>query len=175
MARNGARSRMKGQFIFEFLIAGFIFFGIIIFSINYLNTNVNEFKASYLKDELAGKAVWISQMLTTEATTSSNLSLVERWPYFSMEKIAIFNETYCAPGGGFQRLKSGLNVEKETEYTTKPLAVRIILNSRSASMVCEDSSRGLSDIAYTADVRRVGVLNGEYAMLDIFVGEMKNR
>jgi hypothetical protein len=172
MARKGAK---KGQFMFEFLIAGFIFFGIIIFSINYLNTNMNEFKANYLKDELAGKAVWISQIMTAEALANSNISLAERWPYFSMEKVVKFNQSYCSTSEGFNRLKAELNIEKETDYIKKPLAVRIILNSRSASMVCEESSRGLSDITYTADVRRVGVLNGEYATLDIFVGETKNR
>ena len=37
---------MKGQFVFEFLIAGLIFFVIVVYSINYLNVSVSDFKTT---------------------------------------------------------------------------------------------------------------------------------
>ncbi len=160
---------MKGQFVFEFLIAGFIFFGIILYSINYLNTNVSAFEGGFHKDEITSKAVWVSEMLTSPF---SEISLTEEWPVFSLVKITEFERDYCQTREGFETLKERLNMVKRGAFAEIPLTVRIVMSSPALPgdrMECSEVSE-TGEIDYTTNIRRVGVLNGEYAFLDVYVG-----
>lgn len=160
---------MKGQFVFEFLIAGFIFFGIILYSINYLNTNVNTFEGGFHKDEMTSKAVWVSEMLTSP---TSDISLSEGWPVFSLTKISEFESDYCQTQEDFGKLKGKLNMIKRGPFTEIPMTVRIVMTSPALPgerLECDEVS-DTRKIEYTTNIRRVGLLNGEYAFLDVYVG-----
>ena len=63
---------MKGQFVFEFLVAGLIFFLIILYSINYLNVNVSDFKDDFYRSRLQGKAIQISD--------KHDVAMPAQWP-----------------------------------------------------------------------------------------------
>jgi hypothetical protein len=155
---------MKGQFIFEFLVAGIVFFAIILYMINYLNVNVLDFKNRFYMDELESKALKVSEMLTGE---KSNLSLVDRWPVFSESKIKDFND-YCKDN--YDKLVRDLDLWERTVYGERPHKVKIKINTTSGSLL-DCGPANLPDSASIAEAERFGVLNTakELIILKVFV------
>ena len=153
---------MKGQFVFEFLIAGLIFFTIIIYTINYLNTNVTDYKEKFHQSWLQNKAVQISEVLMGEG---SPLSLTENGE-FNLTKIQNFNLSYCNPDGNYRDLIEDLHLFEKTNYGLFAGNVRIVLSlPGEVLMDCGPRIPG----SPRAETRRVGVFNGNIAKLDIVV------
>ena len=162
---------MKGQFIFEFLIAGLIFFTIIVYTINYLNVNVSDFKSKFYQSRLQSKAIQISEVLMS---SESSLGLVDD-SGFSLTKIQDFNNTYCEIPFNATKYKGKLirdfYLYEKVIYSPDegfPNDVKIILNSASGEMLLDCGLRIPRNTA-KAEIGRVGTLNREIAKLKVVV------
>lgn len=73
--------RKSGQAVFEFIIAAVLFFAIIFYIINYLDTSVNNYSAGSQFNLLEAKTAEISEYLVY-------VNLTEEWPLLSYSAIA---------------------------------------------------------------------------------------
>jgi len=115
---------MKGQLIFEFLIAGFLFFAIVLYAINYMNVNVTDFKGKFYQNRLQSRAVQISEILMGG---TSSMSLMDN-SEFNITKIQKFNSTYCS-FENYNKLVNDLYLYETTGFAILPDNARIELAS----------------------------------------------
>lgn len=80
---------MKGQLIFEFVIAAFILFGIILFTINNLSDYMGLYHTNYQSNFLENRAMQISDILMNDPVNG----IVDEWPVLSEAKMDSFNST----------------------------------------------------------------------------------
>ncbi len=170
---------MKGQFIFEFVVACLMFFMIIVFAINYLNLSVSDFSGRFEGDEVQAKALWVSEVLTNPG---SNMSLVDEWPYFSPSRIEDFDDTYCGSGkrAEFNSLKKELNVRFEDDFGSRMLPMRIMILSDATGMDDEgnkilDCGQRSEEIRWGKEIQRIGMLKEpgmpvEVVVMKVFIG-----
>jgi hypothetical protein len=154
---------MKGQLIFEFIIAGLIFFAIIIYTINYLNISTSDFKEKFSQSRLQSKAVQIAEILMS---SKSGLSMADDMK-FNLSKIQEFNNTYCPPPGNYTKLAVDLYLYEKNEFGFFPNNAKIELFKNNAMVLdCGPAiPRGLTKVEMT----RVGLLQGEIAKLRVVV------
>lgn len=157
---------MKGQFVFEFLIAGIIFFSIVLYAMNYLNVNVSDFRERFYMDKLQSKALQISDILGND---KSPLSVVESPFLFTTSRIDAFNTTYCDLGG-YTRLRVDFELVEKTSYGERLHNVNIILVTADGTPLLQCGytvPRGTE----RAEIERFGVLkeNGELVKMKIVV------
>jgi hypothetical protein len=96
---------MKGQLVFEFVVAALFFLAIIIYTINYLNSTVFLYTSDYYENSLESKAWQISEILVRNEgiwagsnenqMTPSVIGLAENWPVLNESKINSLN-WYCS-------------------------------------------------------------------------------
>ena len=155
---------MKGQFIFEFLIAGIIFFVIVVYSINYMNMNVSDFNSKFHHSWLQNKAIQISEVLMTG---TSSLSIADG-NEFNRTRIDSFNTTYCPPFGDYRKLVKDLYLYETSKFERYNISgdVRIILSSESEVLL---NCGPIRPSTPRADIERVGILEGEVVSLSIVV------
>ena len=77
---------MKGQLVFEFVIAALMLFAIIIYTINYLSINSNLYHERFLSNILESKAMQVSEILMNDP----NNGIIEQWPILDMVKMTSF-------------------------------------------------------------------------------------
>ena len=75
---------MKGQLVFEFIIAAIIFIGIIVFVLNILNANVSIFSSEYQAYNLESKAIAASEAFVR---TASGVGVALDWPVLDPDKL----------------------------------------------------------------------------------------
>lgn len=80
---------MKGQLVFEFIIAAFILFGIILFVINSLAANMNVYHSNFLSNFLESRAMQIGEILMNDPKNG----LVDEWPVLNEAKMSSFNSS----------------------------------------------------------------------------------
>lgn len=92
---------MKGQMVFEFIIAAVLFFAVILYVVNYLNTAVYGFSADFYTDSLHTTALQISELLLkNQGILESGVPVVvglasdSGWPVLSSAKIGYLKD-YC--------------------------------------------------------------------------------
>ncbi|NIO22459.1 MAG: hypothetical protein GTN38_00345 [Candidatus Aenigmarchaeota archaeon] len=146
---------MKGQFVFEFLIAGVIFFAIVLYAMNYLNVNVSDFKGRFYVDKLQSKALQISEILGNE---KSSVGLVEGPYLFNASKIADFNTTYCIDRAGYMKMREDFELTEKTEYGERMHNANITLVTESGIPILQC---GYTIPMWTekAEIERFGILN----------------
>jgi hypothetical protein len=94
---------MKGQLVFEFVVAALFFLAIIIYTINYLNSTVFLYTSDYYENSLESKAWQVSEILvrikgewTGDPPMVPNvIGLAEDWPVLDESKIDGLN-WYCS-------------------------------------------------------------------------------
>lgn len=79
--------KMKGQLVFEFIIAAVVFIGIIVFVLNLLNSNVALFTEDYFSQALESKAVAASEAVLK---TNGTVGLAKEWPVLSDQALSGF-------------------------------------------------------------------------------------
>lgn len=155
---------MKGQFVFEFLIAGIIFFAVVIYSINYLSVSVYDYKGKFYQNRLQNKAIQISEVLISG---KSPLSIAEDSELI-LSKIQAFDNMYCSGGGDYPRLVKELYLYEITRYDIFPLIhndVKInIFNSTDVLLDC-----GPLPGSPRAEIERVALVEGNVAKLRVIV------
>lgn len=155
---------MKGQFVFEFLIAGVIFFVIVVYAINYMNINVSDFNSKFYNSWLQSKAVQISEVLMRD---SSSMGIASEYE-FNRTKVGNFNSTYCPPLGDYRQLVRDFYLYQDSDFESYNISndVRITLSTPSELLLsCGPSIPGTP----RADAERVGIFEGEFARLVVVV------
>ena len=158
---------MRGQFVFEFLIAGLIFFTIVVYTISYLNVNVSDFKSKFYHNRLQSKAIQISEVLMGGG---SYLSIADS-SEFNLTKIQEFNITYCnlSEISTYQNLVNDLHLKEKTVYGVFSDNIKIYLYLLSPIEILLDCGPMIPRNITKAEVGRVGVFNGEMAKLEVVV------
>lgn len=122
---------MKGQAIFEFIVAAVLFFGIIFYVINYLNFQMSAFSNDYFNNELENKAVQISELLVHNPGvwhvdgTPDVVGLSDRWPVLNNSKVNMLDE-YC--GVSYTQLMEKLDMETTFPYSRRLMKAMIEIN-----------------------------------------------
>jgi len=157
---------MKGQLVFEFIIAGLIFFAIILYTINYLNINVADFRAKFLQNRLQSKAVQVSEILMAG---ESNLSIADDFE-FNLSKIQRFNNTYCN-----ELDPQNITIFSKDFYLYEESDFGIYTNNANIELFVGDTPLlgcGTKKIPIgitKAEIGRVGIFQGEIAKLRVVV------
>ena len=127
---------MKGQMIFEFVIAAVLFFGIVFYSINLMNSEVNVYSGDYFMNELENKAIQVSELLVhnpgiwygDEATADMDIvGLSNGWPIMNSTKTNLL-EDYCFNNGYGAYLADNLDAELSTPYGGRKMKVYLRIN-----------------------------------------------
>lgn len=156
---------MKGQLVFEFIIAGLIFFMILLYTINYLNVNVSDYRSKFYQSRMQSKAVQVSEILMT---SRSNLSLADG-NGFNKTKISFFNSTYCG-FSNYKKLAEDFYMYENLNYGVVPNNIRIELTLPSSGETVLDCGPANTPRNVTrAEIGRVGIYDGQAAKLSIIV------
>ncbi|MBL7160275.1 MAG: hypothetical protein ISS93_00280 [Candidatus Aenigmarchaeota archaeon] len=99
---------MKGQLVFEFVIAVVVFMGIVLFTLNSLNTNISIFTGNYFAYSLENKAVAASEALLK--TKSGVIGVEKDWPVLDEVRIAALKD-FCLVDENYPKLLSSLNLD----------------------------------------------------------------
>ena len=122
---------MKGQMVFEFIIATVLFFSIVFYVLNFLNTQTEIYSADYLTNELQSKGFQISEMLVHnqgiwyDDGSASVIGLSNKWPILNSTKINML-EDYCL--NHYDELLEKLDMEMATPYGTRFMKIVIEIN-----------------------------------------------
>ena len=116
--------KMKGQMVFEFIIAAVLFFAIILYVLNYLNTNVSAFSSDFYIDNLENKAVQISELLIHNKGKWVGggpliVGLVQEWPVLNSTKIQWLNDS-CSTRPGYIDLLGRFDLLEKPYFIEKP-------------------------------------------------------
>lgn len=110
---------LKGQLVFQFIVAATVFFSIVLFIITYLNNIVSSFSNDFFMDVLQSKAVEVSEILVHDpgmwgANGPEIVGLADSWPVLNSTKIGML-VSYCH--GNYTGLLQKLGLEEKlTEY-----------------------------------------------------------
>ncbi|MBN2330800.1 MAG: hypothetical protein JXC85_03215 [Candidatus Aenigmarchaeota archaeon] len=140
---------MKGQLVFEFVIAAFILFGIILFSINNLASYMNLYHTNYLSNFQEGRAMQISEILLNDPKTG----IVDEWPVLNEAKMGYFNTT-CS--SDYINLLMNFSMIEDLPYPSLH-HMRVIVNATDGQVFVRCGREPPSNIT-TATVTRFGFI-----------------
>lgn len=100
------KNKMKGQLVFEFMIAVVVFFGVVVYVLNYLNGNVSAYSADSLSESRQSKASQIGELLVLNKGNWAGgipavVGLSEEWPVLNYSKIMWMNASCNSDYHGF--------------------------------------------------------------------------
>jgi hypothetical protein len=148
---------MKAQLIFEFLIAGAIFFGIVLYGVTLMNSNVSNFRNNFYVDKLNSKAIKISEILASDDRFAG---LAPNWPLFDAEKISVFVGR-CDNPTGYQELVNYFELNDKIVYGVEiPHFFRVEINTSSFAepIICGPA---VPENVTSVYVERIGVYSSE--------------
>jgi len=93
---------MKGQAVFEFVVAAMLFFVIIFYMLSFLSTTVSSYRSGFGINRLEAKAIDVSDALV-------RINLTEKYPVLSYGRIG-YLDGYCAHGDNYVRLLSRFGI-----------------------------------------------------------------
>jgi hypothetical protein len=155
---------MKGQLIFEFIVAGLIFFAIVLYSINFLNANMSDFREKFYQNKLQGKAFQVSEILIAG---ESGLGIADGG-IFNQSKIAVFNATFCGDSN-YKALAEAFYMYETTNFGILPNNLRIDLSVPATGVVLLDCGPRIPRGNAKAEIGRVGLYQGNIAKLGVTV------
>jgi len=135
---------MKGQLVFEFVVAAVLLFAIIIYSLNLLNINMTEYRNDYHRNDLEIRATQISELLvhnTGDYTDPIILGLSSGWTTLSVNDMTTL-QTTCSNAVGYASLLESLDLLETPYMSAKPnIDFNITIQNISAVLVsCGDTS-----------------------------------
>lgn len=130
--------------VFEFVIAAVLLFGIIIYSISLMNTNVSQFRDDYHHNDLEMRATQISEMLVHNKGDYSDpvvLGLSSGWSKLSLTQVNNL-DVLCSNPPGYADLLESLNLLEAPYLSGKSnLDFNITVQNRTDLLVsCGDPS-----------------------------------
>jgi hypothetical protein len=158
---------MKGQMIFEFIVAAIVFFGIIFYVLSYLNVNVTTMSTDYYSNSLESKAVGISELLFKTqgfwvGGIPDSIGLASEWPELDSQKIE-WLRVYCLEAGGYTDILDKLGLKEELPIGEVTYKVRVNIGGERicGPSVPKDIGRG--------SITRYLVVDGNITKSEIFV------
>lgn len=149
---------MKGQLVFEFIVAAVLFIGIVIFVLNTLNSNVAQFTGSYFSQSLEHKALIASEALVK--TRSGIVGLAESWPVLNSSKIQAL-QAFCNDPLNYTDFLMKLNLEEKPGFGTYD--ARLIINNTKTGATLLDCKPPLSPFlpssVSSTHLKRFAILN----------------
>ena len=79
---------MKGQIVFEFVIASLILFSIVFYTIGYVSSSFDFYHFNYISDKMESSALRISGLLLNDP----EIGIVGEWPMLSLSKMEDFDD-----------------------------------------------------------------------------------
>ena len=152
---------MKGQLVFEFIIAAIIFIGIIVFVLNILNANVSIFSSQYQAYNLESKVIAASEVLVH---TQGGVGVALDWPVLDQVKLDELNDVVtglCADVDvRYKRLLELLNlVERPGLQNTYNVNIEITgLQTGDNYLNC---GKTFPEGVFSASIERFAILEGE--------------
>ena len=131
-AVGAGKRKLKGQLIFEFVVAVVIFFAIVLYTLNYLNTQVTGYSNDYYTESVNSKAVQIAELLVMNKGNWTSfgptvgvkvVGLAEDWPVLNRTKAGALN-VYC--NANYVALMNNLGVRLQNR-------LKIVLNETTSS------------------------------------------
>ncbi|MFH1978662.1 MAG: hypothetical protein ABIJ92_05025 [Candidatus Aenigmatarchaeota archaeon] len=171
--------KRKGQLVFEFIIAAILLFGIIIYSINYLNTSVNVFRSDSYGNELELKTLQTSEMLVGHKGSWSGgnpdiigLAHDSGWPVLDSTKLSDFDNT-CDFPAGYSDILDKLDLLEATYLSVKSNYDLKVQINQSGTLLVECNDPALSVLPTNrriAHVQRYALTEtGEILDVDVWV------
>jgi len=130
--------------VFEFLISAVIFFAIIIYVLNYLNTNISIYSGDFYISDLEGRAVQVSELLIKtqgiwEGNNPVSPGLAIEYPLLNSTKMQYLNGS-CGTESGYIDLLEKLDLVEKPFLIEKPFYnIKIEINESGANLL--DCSR----------------------------------
>jgi len=152
---------MKGQMVFEFIIAALILFAIIIYVINYISYSTGVYHSDFITSHLESRATQVSEVLMSDPEKG----IVTEWPLLSPARMSAFNAT-C--NQKYLELLDNFSLREQLPYPkTYHLSVLV---SRSDGYMYVDCGRMPSQRVTMAKVTRFGLLpSRDLAMVEVAV------
>lgn len=112
---------MKGQLVFEFLVAVMVFFGIVLYSLNYLSWTVSGYSSGLSMENMESKASQIGEVLVMNEGKWAGgnpvvMGLAKDWPVLNSTKISWLNSSCNNDYGRFSD-KLGMQPKHRVKIT----------------------------------------------------------
>lgn len=157
---------MKGQAVFEFVIASIMFFGIMVFIIMSMGNVFGSFTGEYYSNVLQGQAVAVSELILKtpgnwSGETPLSVGLSEGWPVLNSTRIAYLN-ALC--NSDYTKTLDMLDIEsksftiQESGFNRSYNMNMTIINMTSNKVIL-DCGKEISLRAEKGGIKRFGVSN----------------
>ncbi len=118
--------------VFEFVVAAVIFFAVVFYTINYLNSGVSAFSGGSYVNNLEIRAIQISELLVHdpgvwEDSTPKIVGLSKEWPVLNMTKIQLL-DGFCNYSANYTYLLQNLGLEESRFGSRRIYNVSIKIN-----------------------------------------------
>jgi hypothetical protein len=163
-----SRKAMKGQLIFEFVIATLFFLAIVMYTMNYLNLTVFSYSESHYNSMLHNNAWQASEALVTGKGVWSGaspnmvpqeLGIAESWPVLSFGKIASL-DNWCQVR--LDEMAALLDVDPELHGAS----VKIYRKTAAGENVIAECGSVPSRLPHS-EVTRFGVLDTDSSLVKV--------
>ncbi len=126
--KSSLGNRMKGQAVFEFVIAALILFSIIMYVISYMSTSFDLHHELFKSNRLEASALRVSDIIISDPENG----IVDSWPNMSVSRMNDFHDA-CNQKGmdgedvGYFDLLEKFNLRDQTPYSRyTQLNIRVI-------------------------------------------------
>jgi hypothetical protein len=118
--------------VFEFVVAAMIFFTIILYTINYLNSSVSAFSNELYINNMETRAIQISELLihnpgVWDGDEPRLVGLCEEWPVLNSIRIGNLH-TFCQDPANYNNLLQNLGLEENRFGSTQRYNISIRIN-----------------------------------------------
>jgi len=157
---------MKGQLVFEFIVAVLIFFGIVFYAINYLSWTVSGYSSGFSVDNMESEALRIGELLVLNSGNWSGgnpitVGLAEDWPVLNSTKISWLNTSCNALPSGYAKITESLDVHPRYR-------MKIIIRNETSFLVDCGLGVPISGNSTKAETKRYA-LSESGSVLSVFV------
>jgi len=137
---------MKGQMVFEFIVAAILLFGIIVYSLTLLNVNATQFRDDSYHNDLEIRAIQVAELLVHnrgDYTTPIAVGLSSNHPNISAANMNQL-DILCSGVDGYIELLKSLNFLETPYLSGRPnYDFRILIeNSTDVFVDCKDPAGG---------------------------------
>ena len=150
---------MKGLFVHQFVIAGVLFFTMLLFILNQMDSDTRSFQSNLYLDRLNLKLLQISEIIMS----STDNGLLDHYPVFDEKKVENFFDS-CSKSPEF--LSSIFDLQERTYYGVRNHHLRIILRTGYGEFSC---GKYVPKYVTKAEIRRFGIYKGKDANLTIVI------
>ncbi len=106
------KGNLKGQIVFEFVIASLILFSVIIYAISFIAGDFNARHGRFLSDRLESNAIRVSNLLLSD---HRGIGIVDVWPNLNQ---VMMNDLVVKKCGDYPSLQDSLGLREESPYVT---------------------------------------------------------